>query len=156
MRNLPLTFVLCSPLRIYEVHRDVHVQIIRPVITHCTICFYSPNTLFLKNSVHQLIPFIYFSCFLCKDCFFSKNTLHNRVKMNCTMCNYTPYNLYMDVPITVCIAVMSFWTYNLCIVDMKWSIMLTKAYMFVICSNICQVLFGVYFKRLHCVTEWAG
>ena len=82
-------------------NRDVHVQILRRVITHRTICFNLPNTLFLKISVHQLIPFIYFSCFLCKDCFFLKNTLHNRVKMNCTMCNYTPYNLYMDIPIVL-------------------------------------------------------
>ena len=52
--------------------RDVHVQIIRRVITHRTICFYSQNTLFLKVSVHQLIPFIYFSTFLCQDCFYFK------------------------------------------------------------------------------------
>ena len=31
-----------------------------------------------------------------------------------------------------------------------------KGYMFVVCSNICQVIFWVYFKTLHCVTEWAG
>ena len=31
-----------------------------------------------------------------------------------------------------------------------------KDYMFVFCSNICQVIFRVYFKTLHCVTEWAG
>ena len=31
-----------------------------------------------------------------------------------------------------------------------------KGYMFVICSNICQVIFWVDFKTLHCVTEWAG
>ena len=37
-----------------------------------TICFYSLNTLFLKVSVCQLIPFIYFSTFLCKDIFCSK------------------------------------------------------------------------------------
>ena len=46
------------------------------------------------NSFH-----LFFQLFYVKIVFILKNTLHNRVKMNCTMCNYTPYNLYMDVPI---------------------------------------------------------
>ena len=75
-----------------------NVQIIQRVITHHTICFYSQNTLFLKVSVHQLIPFIYFQLFYVNTICILKNTLHKQAKMNCTMCNYTPYNLYMDVP----------------------------------------------------------
>ena len=55
-----------------DILRDVHVQIIRRVITHRTICFYPPNTLFLKVSVHQLIHFIYFLPFLRKDYVYSK------------------------------------------------------------------------------------
>ena len=75
-----------------------NVQIIRRVITHRTICFYSPNTLFLKVNLHQLIPFIYFQLFYLKTIFFK---IHYTIeeKMNCTMRNYTPYNLYMDVPL---------------------------------------------------------
>ena len=64
-------------INLYQIahFRDVHVQIIRRVITHRTICFYSPNTLFLKVSLHQLIPFIYFSTFLSTQ--LSKNELYD-------------------------------------------------------------------------------
>ena len=81
------------------VNRDVHLQIIRRVITHRTICFYSPNTLFFEDkwSPIKFLSFI-FQLFKVKTISILKKTLHNLVKMNCTMCNYTPYNLYMDVP----------------------------------------------------------
>ena len=78
---------------------DINVLIIRRVITHRTICFYSPNTLFLKVSVHQLIPFIYFSTFLCKYHLYSKEYTTQAIK-NELYNVYTSYNLYMDVPFT--------------------------------------------------------
>ena len=61
-------------INLYQIahFRDVHVQIIRRVITHRTICFYSQNTLFLKIGVNQSILFIYFSTFLFKDHLYSK------------------------------------------------------------------------------------
>ena len=71
------------------VKRDVHVQIIRRVITHRTLCFYSPNTLFLKASVHKLISFIYFSTFYVKT-FFSK-------ELNNTSSKYELYDVYFSV-----------------------------------------------------------
>ena len=95
------SIILTYSLIPIQIGRDVHVQIIRRVFTHRTICFYSPNTLFLKVSVHQLFLSFIFQIFYVKIVFILKNTLHNRVKMNCTMCNYTPYNLYMDVSIVI-------------------------------------------------------
>ena len=68
--TVPLTYALW--LNLSSNNRHVHVQIIRRVITHHTICFYSQNTLFLKIGVNQSILFIYFSTFLFKDHLYSK------------------------------------------------------------------------------------
>ena len=69
----PLSVLIIPPnFQESNASRDVHVKIIRRVITHRVICFYSLNALFLKVGVHQLIPFTYFSTFLCENHFYSK------------------------------------------------------------------------------------
>ena len=53
------------------IKRDIHVQIIRRVITHRTICIYSQNTLFLSKS-SPINSFQLFLTFFILRPFFSK------------------------------------------------------------------------------------
>ena len=62
---------------LYRKYQDLALKarpctITRRIIVQCVIYFYLVNHTFLKGSVRQYIPFIYFSTFLYEDNFCSK------------------------------------------------------------------------------------